>query len=123
MRSSRQFGRFLQPRLQTIQLTLLDLISRPDKNPGGNSIALARVRPFSRLLRAVFAEADVSHSAYDQAVGAAQLLGLHLDCSTWQLPRWEKNLRKRLFWLLFVMDKWSSLYQGRPPHIHSSQCS
>lgn len=37
---------FLQPRLQTLQLTVLDLSSRPDKNPGGNGI----VRPVSLLV-------------------------------------------------------------------------
>lgn len=49
---------FLQPRLQTLQLTVLDLSSRPDKNPGGNGIALARVGPvqFEAVSVRVFAD-------------------------------------------------------------------
>ena len=31
-----------------------------------------------------------------QLVALGQELGLHLDCSTWKIPPWEKGLRKRL---------------------------
>ena len=52
-----------------------------------------------------------------QLVAVGQELGLHLDCTTWKIPRWEKGLRKRLAWGLYMQDKWGALTQGRPSHI------
>lgn len=55
-----------------------------------------------------------------QLVAISQELGLHLDCSTWKIPPWEKGLRKRLAWALYMQDKWGSLVHGRPSHIFAS---
>ena len=55
-----------------------------------------------------------------QIVGISQDLGLHLDCSLWKIPQWERGLRKRLAWALFMQDTWSALIYGRPPHISLS---
>ncbi|KAG8529177.1 uncharacterized protein KY384_005812 [Bacidia gigantensis] len=52
-----------------------------------------------------------------QMVAVGQDLGLHKDCSSWNIPEWERGLRKRLAWALFMQDKWASLVQGRPSHI------
>ncbi|KAI9812477.1 MAG: Fungal specific transcription factor [Pycnora praestabilis] len=52
-----------------------------------------------------------------QLVGISQDLGLHLDCTDWRIPTWERGLRKRLAWGLYMQDKWSSLVHGRPSHI------
>ena len=68
----------------------------------------------------------LQHSDRDSAELTAQLvsiaygLGLHLDASEWNIPEWEKGLRKRLGWGLFMQDIWSSLGNGRVPLIHSS---
>ncbi|ORY84141.1 fungal-specific transcription factor domain-domain-containing protein [Leucosporidium creatinivorum] len=87
---------YRQPRLQTLQLALLVLSSRPTLNSGQNSIGIAR------------------------AIGAAQLLGLHMDPSEWKLPAWEKSIRKRLWWGLLIHDKFRALLCGRPSNLHSS---
>ncbi|KAK4652522.1 Fungal specific transcription factor [Podospora pseudocomata] len=55
-----------------------------------------------------------------QVVALGEELGLHLDCSDWNIPDWEKGLRRRLSWALFMQDKWGSLIHGRPSHISSS---
>lgn len=55
-----------------------------------------------------------------QLVAIAQELGLHLDCSHWKIPPWEKGLRKRLAWALYMQDKWGALVHGRPSHIFAS---
>ncbi|KAI0021810.1 transcription factor TamA [Xylariomycetidae sp. FL0641] len=55
-----------------------------------------------------------------QLVAIAQELGLHLDCTHWKIPPWEKGLRKRLAWALYIQDKWGSLVHGRPSHIFVS---
>lgn len=52
-----------------------------------------------------------------QLVAIGQELGLHLDCSTWKIPPWEKGLRKRLAWALYMQDKWGALVHGRPSHV------
>lgn len=68
----------------------------------------------------------LQHSDTDSAELTAQLvsigygLGLHLDASEWNIPEWEKALRKRLGWGLFMQDKWSSLGLGRVSLINSS---
>ncbi|OLN87273.1 Transcriptional activator protein DAL81-like protein 1 [Colletotrichum chlorophyti] len=52
-----------------------------------------------------------------QLIALAQGLGLHVDCSEWAIPEWEKGLRRRLAWALFMQDKWGALVHGRPSHI------
>ncbi|KAK1999995.1 fungal-specific transcription factor domain-containing protein [Colletotrichum falcatum] len=52
-----------------------------------------------------------------QLIGLAQDLGIHVDCSDWAIPDWEKGLRRRLAWALFMQDKWGALVHGRPSHI------
>ncbi len=47
----------------------------------------------------------------------AQDLGLHLDPSSWSIPPWERGLRKRVAWALFMQDKWGALVHGRPSHL------
>ncbi|KAH9208787.1 fungal-specific transcription factor domain-containing protein [Leptodontidium sp. 2 PMI_412] len=84
-----------RPKLSTVQAGLL-LLQRPD----GDSWALT-----------------------GQLVAVAQNLGLHLDCSKWKIPEWERSLRKRLAWGLFMQDKWGSLTHGRPSLIHSEDWS
>ncbi|KAH6671678.1 transcriptional regulatory protein [Halenospora varia] len=68
----------------------------------------------------------LQHTDTDSAELTAQLvsvgygLGLHLDASEWNIPVWEKGLRKRLSWALYMQDKWSSLGSGRPALINPS---
>ncbi|KAI7264028.1 hypothetical protein KC335_g9507 [Hortaea werneckii] len=58
-----------------------------------------------------------------QLVALGQDIGLHLDCSGWSIPDWEKRLRKRLAWALYMQDKWSALMHGRPSHINAADWS
>jgi hypothetical protein len=79
----------LRPKISTIQAGMLLL-----NTPGGDSWALT-----------------------GQLVALGQDLGLHLDCSKWRIPAWERGLRKRLAWALYMQDKWGSLVHARPSHI------
>ena len=45
--------------------------------------------------------------------GLATTLGLQVDCKAWNIPGWEKRLRRRLWWLVFCEEKWRGLIQGR----------
>ncbi|KAF2261835.1 hypothetical protein CC78DRAFT_338034 [Lojkania enalia] len=85
------------------------------------SLALAMERPKLSTIQAGLLllqrpEAD-SWSLTTQLVAIGQELGLHLDCSSWSIPLWERGLRKRIAWALYMQDKWSSLIHGRPSHI------
>lgn len=51
-------------------------------------------------------------------VAQAASLGLHLEPRPWGIPAWEKRLRRRLWWAVYLEDKWRSLLMGRPPFIH-----
>jgi hypothetical protein len=82
-----------RPKLSTIQAGLL-LLQRPE----GDTWALTT-----------------------QIVGLAQDLGLHLDCTDWRIPTWEKGLRKRLAWAVYMQDKWGSLVHGRPSHVTADE--
>ncbi|KAG5950009.1 hypothetical protein E4U53_005564 [Claviceps sorghi] len=55
-----------------------------------------------------------------QLVAIGQELGLHLDCTNWKIPPWEKGLRRRLAWALYMQDKWGALVHGRPSHIFTT---
>lgn len=81
---------YRQPQLRVIQLALLVLTSRPSDNAGQREIGLAR------------------------AIGAAHLLGLHMDPTNWELPLWERSVRMRIWWSLMIHDKWSAVVSGRP---------
>lgn len=53
-----------------------------------------------------------------QCLSVGQAMGLHLDPSSWAIPRWEIASRKRLSWAVYMQDKWTALTHGRPSHIH-----
>ncbi|EXJ79069.1 hypothetical protein A1O3_08570 [Capronia epimyces CBS 606.96] len=52
-------------------------------------------------------------------VALAQTFGLSTDCLDWiGIPDWERRLRRRLWWAVFVMDKWAFMSAGLNSHIH-----
>ncbi|KAK7202726.1 transcriptional regulatory protein, partial [Myxozyma melibiosi] len=53
-----------------------------------------------------------------ELVSVAQEVGLHMDPTRWEIPEWERGLRKRLAWGLYIQDKWMALTYGRPSKIH-----
>jgi hypothetical protein len=52
------------------------------------------------------------------AVAIAQTLGLNRDPSTWPLPHWEIQVRRRLAWATYTQEKWLALNCGRSSHIN-----
>ncbi|CAO3703957.1 unnamed protein product [Rhizopus stolonifer] len=47
------------------------------------------------------------------AIRIAQLLGLHRSCEHWDIPRREKETRKRIWWVLYITDVFQSSILGR----------
>ncbi|CAK7264539.1 hypothetical protein SEPCBS119000_001048 [Sporothrix epigloea] len=88
----------LSPGISTIVGILLNVGGRPTTSMMGNSMQLG------------------------SAVSLANSLGLNRDPTDWDnIPEHEKQLRKRIWWGLFVHDKWCSLAYGTPPRIQRSQ--
>ncbi|EPX73766.1 transcription factor [Schizosaccharomyces octosporus yFS286] len=85
---------FTQPRLSTIQAALLYLIGRPLSNMYSLTSILSRTTVLS------------------------QLLGFNHDCTNWEIPNEEKTIRKRIWWAIFIADKWYSMYFGLATNIH-----
>jgi hypothetical protein len=56
-----------------------------------------------------------------QLVNLAHGLGIHLDCSAWDIPDWEISLRRRVGWGLYIQDKWTALLEGRPSLIRHEE--
>ncbi|CAH0057651.1 unnamed protein product, partial [Clonostachys solani] len=54
-------------------------------------------------------------------VGMCHELGLNMDPSRWSIPVWERSRRIRLWWAVFMADKWHALGLGRPSYIHEDQ--
>lgn len=52
-----------------------------------------------------------------QVVALTEELGIGLDSGKWRLPLWERGLRRRLSWGVWLQDKWLSLSESRPSHI------
>lgn len=50
-------------------------------------------------------------------VALSEELGLGVSCQDWKLPKWEKDLRKRLAWAVWSTDKWCALIEGRHSHL------
>ncbi|KAF7339845.1 Zn(2)-C6 fungal-type domain-containing protein [Mycena venus] len=82
-------------RLSTISAALLDLSARPVLNVEANYVLLART------------------------IAQAQLLGLHTNPTSWNIPSWEKDLRRTLWWGLRIHDAWMSFLNSRPSHIQA----
>ncbi|KAG0174305.1 hypothetical protein DFQ28_006780 [Apophysomyces sp. BC1034] len=51
------------------------------------------------------------------AMRLAHVLGLHRNCDDWDISDNEKQTRKRLWWALYIADRFQSALRGRPMSI------
>ncbi|KAF9346225.1 Transcriptional activator of fatty acid utilization, partial [Mortierella sp. AD094] len=56
------------------------------------------------------------------ATRMAQDLGMHRNSARWHLPPLETEIRKRLWWACYIMDRWVSASMGRPLAIDDNDC-
>ena len=63
---------------------------------------------------------NTAHSMSALAVRTAHILGLHLEPPA-DLPRPEREFRKRLWWTLYAVETKTSMKLGRPSAVHRSQ--
>lgn len=98
-----------RPSLSTVQAAILFLHKDSGQATSENSTANS-------------SGIDLSSSAFlwsfiGSTVGMAHSLGLQFECHMFGIPTADKRLRKRLWWALFIEEKWQSLLMGRPPYI------
>lgn len=111
-----------RPKLSAVQAGLLLLQCKhilhaaiDDKNAGSSSAQA------SASLNSSFNDSDYNDWVLcSQVVALSEELGLGLDCDNWKLPKWERGLRKRLAWAVYMEEKWLSLKNSRPLHIHEA---
>lgn len=56
------------------------------------------------------------------ATRMAQDLGMHRNSARWHLPPLETEIRKRLWWACYIMDRWVSACMGKPVAIDDIDC-
>ncbi|EME83990.1 uncharacterized protein MYCFIDRAFT_173052 [Pseudocercospora fijiensis CIRAD86] len=54
-----------------------------------------------------------------ELVGMCHDAGLNVDPSKWDISAADRSRRKRLWWALYIFDKWAALGLGRPSYIHA----
>lgn len=133
-----QLNRFPKPNVERIlKISLdnyiLDILKRPKLSAVQAGLLLLQCKPIIRDLHVTelsgnkasasltssFGETDYNDWVLcSQVVALAEELGLGLDCDNWKLPKWERGLRKRLAWAVYLEDKWLALENSRPSHIH-----
>lgn len=92
------------PKLSVVQAALM-YIHKPLKDYNSHAVA----------------DTPFTWSFVGTVVGLAHSLGLQLECGMMGLPAWEKRLRRRLWWALYIEDKFLSLMLGKPPYLRSSE--
>ncbi|CAO3681246.1 unnamed protein product [Rhizopus stolonifer] len=55
-------------------------------------------------------------------VRMAQHLGLHRSSDQWEIEEGEKQVRKRVWWSIYILDKWSAASTGKPQTILDEDC-
>lgn len=113
-----------RPKLSAVQAGLLLLqckhIIRVSQTPNNNNNnqGSSVPSPPNAGINGKFNDSDYSDWVLcSQVIALSEELGLGLNCNNWKLPKWERGLRKRLAWAVYMEDKWLSLKNSRPSHI------
>ena len=95
-----------QPLLALARKSLNEIVTRPKLSTVQAGLLLAAVARGH-------GDADLS-APTARLVALGRTLGLDRDCGAWRLPEWERGLRRRLGWALYLQDTWVALTHGRP---------
>ncbi|EIE91275.1 hypothetical protein RO3G_15986 [Rhizopus delemar RA 99-880] len=119
-------GRITSKELMTIRKHL--------KDKAYQIIGISYKRPLVSTIQAllvlsVYVEDEVENEDEDMshwfisgmAIRLAQDMGLHLDCSNWKIPSYEIELRRRLWYSCYFIDRWGSAQLGRPMTINDDE--
>ncbi|SCV02346.1 LANO_0F17040g1_1 [Lachancea nothofagi CBS 11611] len=87
--------------------TFFDVIERPKLSIIQTGLLILQCR----------SEISSNWAVCSEVVALAEDLGLGVDCQDWRLPRWERGLRRRLAWAVWLQDKWTSMMEARHSHL------
>ncbi|SCU99502.1 LADA_0H20164g1_1 [Lachancea dasiensis] len=87
--------------------TFFDVIERPKLSIVQTGLLILQCR----------SESSSNWAICSEVVALAEDLGLGVDCQDWRLPRWERGLRRRLAWAVWLQDKWTSMMEARHSHL------
>jgi hypothetical protein len=78
-------------------------------------------KPYDGPQQSSVADTPFLWSFIGMMVGLASSLGLQFECRPMGMPLWERRLRRRLWWAIYIEDKWRALLLGRPPYIRQDE--
>ncbi|KAL4886987.1 fungal-specific transcription factor domain-containing protein [Aspergillus karnatakaensis] len=107
----RLFDRALTKATRVPDTALLEDLAMRTMNDDMKRAKLSTLQAGLLLLQRV---RSTSTTLPSQLLALGQSLGVHVDCSDWTVPEWEKSLRRRLAWALYMHDKWGAIVHGRP---------
>ncbi|KIV97278.1 hypothetical protein PV10_01046 [Exophiala mesophila] len=99
----------LKPDVQRLEDMVLNMLFQAHRRP--------KISDLQGALVLMQRPSIVSWSLIGHVVAMGQDLGINSDCTAWQVPDWERGVRKRVAWALFMQDKWGALVYGRGSHI------
>lgn len=79
--------------------------------------------PVLALTRRFCLDTRMDYMLLAKTIAQAQMLGLHIEPRSWNIPVEEQNVRRSLWWCLFVHDTWTSFLTSRPSHIQHENYS
>lgn len=83
------------------------------------TLATVQCLTFSAVYLCCASFQNLAHSVVAQALRAAQVLGLHLEPPA-LLPLADRELRKRLWWVLYTMETKMCIKLGRPSAVNAT---
>lgn len=105
-----------RPSLATVQAAILFLHKDSSSHAGSASMSNTDGSGGNDLSSSAFLWSFIGST-----VGMAHSLGLQFECQMFGIPQQDKRLRRRLWWALYVEEKWQSLLMGRPPYIRADE--
>ncbi|KAL4735918.1 fungal-specific transcription factor domain protein [Aspergillus similis] len=99
-------GRWYYRRSQTLLMSELET----------PSISTVQCHIFSAVYLCNASFQNMAHTTLALAVRTAQILGLHLDPHA-DLPRPQRELRRRIWWTLYTVETKTCMKLGRPPSV------
>ncbi|RFU26998.1 hypothetical protein B7463_g9353, partial [Scytalidium lignicola] len=56
-------------------------------------------------------------------VGMAQELALNIDPTPWNISKTDRNRRIRIWWAVYIQERWSAFALGRSPNLNEDYCT
>lgn len=109
----------IQPSQKQLEVIVETNLYKEFKRPTLSTIQAGLLLIQHQCFREIYENPNQGWAMQSAVWASAQAVGLNLDSTEWPIPQWEKSLRKRLAWALFVQEKWLSFCIDKTSHIIS----